>query len=180
MNSLWAICAYLAMLVAVGYFSNRWFRGTPRDYFAASHTIGPFLLLLSVFGATMTAFAIVGSTMKTFERGIGIYGLMASISGLMHAAVFFLIGIRLWAFGKRYGYLTQIQFFRDRFESNVLGYLLFPILVGMVIPYLLIGLISAGNTLVPLTKGAFPDLFPNPGTDWPGSVPPWLTKEKPP
>jgi hypothetical protein len=47
---------------------------------------------MSVFGTTMTAFALVGSTGKAFERGIGVYGLMASISGLVHAAVFFLIG----------------------------------------------------------------------------------------
>ena len=58
----------------------------------------------------MTAFALVGSTGKSFERGIGTYGLMASISGLVHAAIFFLVGIRLWAFGKKYGYITQIQF----------------------------------------------------------------------
>ena len=64
----------------------------------------------------MTAFALVGSTGKSFERGIGTYGLMASISGLVHAAIFFLVGIRLWAFGKKHGYITQIQFFR--LDSN--------------------------------------------------------------
>jgi SSS family solute:Na+ symporter len=50
------------------------FRGTSRDFFVASHSIGPFLLLMSVFGTTMTAFALVGSTGKSFERGIGTYG----------------------------------------------------------------------------------------------------------
>ena len=89
---------------------------------------------MSVFGTTMTAFALVGSTGKAFERGIGVYGLMASISSLIHAAVFFLIGMRLWVFGKKYGYVTQIQYFRARFESSRLGYLLFPILVLLVIP----------------------------------------------
>ena len=49
---------------------------------------------------------------------------MASISGLVHAAIFFLIGIRLWAFGKKHGFITQIQFFRARFESDSIGYLL--------------------------------------------------------
>ena len=119
----------------------------------------------------MTSFALVGSTGKSFERGIGVYGLMASISGLIHAGVFFLIGIRLWVFGKKYGYVTQIQYFRDRFESKFLGYLLFPILVGWVIPYLLIGVIGAGKTILPVTAGAFPELFP--ATN--GGVPEWLS-----
>ena len=129
------IICYLALLLGLGLLSNLFFRGTSKDYFVASHSIGPFLLLMSVFGTTMTAFALVGSTGKANERGIGVYGLMASSSGLIHAACFFLIGIRLWVYGKRYGYVTQIQYFRDRFESNALGYLLFPILVGLVIPY---------------------------------------------
>ena len=69
--------------------------------------------------------------------------LRACISGLVHAAIFFAIGARVWALGKRHGHLTQVQLFRDRFESSGLGYVLFPILVGLVIPYLLIGLLGA-------------------------------------
>ena len=176
MITLIVIIGYLCLLLALGFFSNRLFRGTSKDYFVASHSIGPFLLLMSVFGTTMTAFALVGSTGKSFERGIGTYGLMASISGLVHAAIFFLIGIRLWAFGKKHGFITQIQFFRARFESDSLGYLLFPILVLLVIPYLLIGIIGAGKTIEPVTAGAFPLLFTDPSApQWLGGVPPWLT-----
>ncbi|MEL0005496.1 MAG: sodium:solute symporter family protein [Opitutales bacterium] len=176
MNVLIIICCYLALLLILGWGSGRLFRGTSRDFFVASHSIGPFLLLMSVFGTTMTAFALVGSTGKSFERGIGTYGLMASISGLVHMAIFFLIGIRLWALGKRHGYLTQIQFFRARFGSDGLGYLLFPILVLLVVPYLLIGIIGAGKVIEPVTAGAFPDLFTHPTIPaWAGGVPPWLT-----
>ena len=84
MTVLTVILCYLALLLGLGLFSNRLFKGTSKDYFVASHSIGPFLLLMSVFGTTMTAFALVGSTGKAFERGIGVYGLMASISGLVH------------------------------------------------------------------------------------------------
>ena len=41
------------------------------------------LLLMSLFGTTMTAFALVGSTGKSYELGVGVYGLMASSSGLI-------------------------------------------------------------------------------------------------
>jgi len=69
----------------------------------------------------MTAFALVGSTGEAFKDGIGVYGLMASWSGIIHSACFFLVGVRLWQFGKRFGFTTQIQYFRDRFESPTLG-----------------------------------------------------------
>lgn len=176
MNVLLVIIGYLFLLLLIGWGSSRMFRGTSKDFFVASHSIGPFLLLMSIFGTTMTAFALVGSTGKSFERGIGTYGLMASISGLVHMAIFFLVGIRLWAVGKRNGYLTQIQFFRERFESKRIGYLLFPILVLLVVPYLLIGIIGAGKVIEPVTAGAFPELFCNPTIPaWAGGVPPWLS-----
>ncbi len=155
------IVCYLVLLLGLGLFSSRFFRGTAADYFLASRSIGSFLLLMSLFGTTMTAFALVGSSGEAFNAGIGAYGKMASWSGIIHSAVFFLIGIKLWSMGKRHGYVTQIQFFRDRFESDKLGLMLFPVLVGLVIPYLLIGVISAGIVVESVTAGAFPSIFPN-------------------
>ncbi len=128
------ICIYLGLLLCLGVISSRLFKGTAADYFLASRGIGSFLLLMSLFGTTMTAFALVGSTGESFKEGIGVYGMMASWSGIVHSACFFLVGIKLWSFGKRFGYTTQIQFFRDRFESDKIGVVLFPILVGLIIP----------------------------------------------
>ena len=175
MATVWVIVCYLGALLAFALGSKMFFRGTSNDYFVASRSIGPFMLLMSVFGTTMTAFALVGSTGKAFERGVGTYGLMASSSGLIHAACFFLIGVKIWSIGKRHGFVTQIQFFRARFGSNGLGYLLFPIFVLLVIPYLLIGVIGAGKTLQPATAGAFPELFQNDNPILNGGVPPWLS-----
>ena len=178
------IAGYLGLLAILGLVSNRFFKGTSADYFVVSRSVGPFLLLMSIFGTTMTGFALVGSTGKAYTSGIGVYGMMASWSGLVHSAVFFVIGIRLWAVGKRHGYVTQCQYFRDRFESPTLGYLLFPVLVLLVIPYLLVGVIAAGKFLHSTTAGIFPALFPLPdlqlagGATRPhplsGGVPPWL------
>ena len=167
---LYIIIVYMLALFALGWVSSRMFRGSSKDFFVASQSIGPFMLLMSVFGTTMTAFALVGSTGKAFSLGIGTYGLMASSSGLIHTACFFLVGIRMWSFGKKYGYVTQIQFFRDRFESKALGYLMFPILVGLIIPYLLVGLMGAGKYIFGVTVGMFP------GTSFAaGAIPEWLS-----
>lgn len=176
MAPLIVVSVYLGLLLGLGAWSRRFFRGTSRDFFVASHSIGPFLLLMSVFGTTMTAFALVGSTGKAFEKGIGVYGLMGSMSGLVHAAVFFFIGLRLWAIGRRNGFVTQSQFFRARFGSAGIGYVLFPLLALLMIPYLLIGILGAGKILLPVTAGALPGLFPNPETpQWAGGIPEWLT-----
>lgn len=159
MTQLIIIAIYLASLLGLGLFSSRLFRGTSKDYLLASHSIGPVLLLMSLFGTTMTAFALVGSTGEAYAEGVGVYGMLASSSGIIHSLCFFLIGIKLWSFGCRHGYTTQIQFFRDRLDSDKIGLLLFPILVGLVIPYLLIGVIAAGTVINSVTEGAFATTF---------------------
>ena len=153
MTPLNIVFIYLGLILILGVGSSLFSKGSSSDYFKASHSVGPVLLLLTVFGTTMTAFALVGSSGEAFKRGIGVYGLMASWSGLIHSAVFFLVGIKLWSFGKKYGYNTQIQFFRERYESKALGFMLFPILVGLVIPYLLIGVKAGGGALAEISEG---------------------------
>ena len=125
---------------------------------------------MSLFGTTMTGFALVGSTGESFKQGIGVYGMLASSSGIVHPLCFFVFGPKLWSLGRRYGYTTQIQFFRERLESNGIGLLLFPVLVALVITYLLIGVLASGLTVNGVTRGAFPDLF----ASYAGGVPPWL------
>lgn len=170
MIALSIIAIYLGGMVLLGFLSATRSRGTSEDFFVTSHTVGPLLMLLSLFATTMTSFALIGSTSESYHTGIGVYGMLASWSGIVHAGVFFFVGIPLWARGKRFGYVTQVQYFRDRFESNLLGWLLFPILVGLVIPYVLMSLLSAGSYLNSITAGTFPEFF----KDTRGGIPPAL------
>jgi SSS family solute:Na+ symporter len=149
------VLGYLGLLLFLGVFAGRLLSRSAGDYFLASRGIGPFMLLMSVFGTTMTAFALIGSTGKTFEKGIGVYGLMASWSGIIHSVIFFLIGARVWALGKKHGYVTQLSFFRDRYQSNALALCLFPLMVCFVILYILMGVIGAGRVLQGITPETF-------------------------
>ena len=155
MTQLIVICCYLALLLFLGVFASRFFKGTSSDYMLASHSIGPFLLLMSLFGTTMTAFALVGSTGKAYLIGVGVYGLLASAGGIIHSLCFLIVGVPLWSIGRRNGYRTQIQFFRERLDSRLIGFLLFPILVALVVTYLLVGVVAAGAVVSKVTEGAF-------------------------
>ena len=175
MTQVTIIGCYLLLLLALGVGSSLLSRGTSKDYMLASHSIGPFLLLMSLFGTTMTAFALVGSTGEAYAEGVGVYGLLASSSGIIHSLCFLVLGVKLWSLGARYNYTTQIQYFRDRLDSSHIGLLLFPILVGWVIPYLLIGVIGAGGVINGVTRGAFPGLFADTAlASANGGVPHWL------
>jgi SSS family solute:Na+ symporter len=154
--TLAVLVAYLGCVLAIGLVSHRFFRGTGEDYFLATRTIGPFVLLMSLFGTHMTAFSLLGASGEAYRTGIGVFALMASSSALVVPAVIFFVGTRLWAVGKRHGLLTQVQYFRARYESDGLGLLLFVVLVALVVPYLLIGVMGGGLTLTQITGGQVP------------------------
>jgi solute:Na+ symporter, SSS family len=151
------IALYLALVLAIGLLSHRFFRRTGEDYFVATRSIGSFVLFMSLFGTHMTAFSILGASGESYHVGIGVFSLLASSSALVVPAVFFFVGTKLWAIGKKYGYLTQIQYFRERWSSDGLGLLLFIVLNLLLIPYLLIGLMGGGITLTQISDGTIPE-----------------------
>ena len=156
---------YMLLLLGIGLWSNLRLQKTGEDFFVASRTIGPFLLLMSLFGTNMTTFAILGASGEAYHEGIGVFGLMASSSSLVIPCVFFFVGTRVWALGKRHGYLTQVQYIRERWGSDRLGLLLFVVLIALLIPYLLIGVMAGGLIIQNLTGGAQAGL-----PQWVGSV----------
>ncbi|HET9482047.1 MAG TPA: sodium:solute symporter family protein [Candidatus Polarisedimenticolia bacterium] len=155
------LVAYLALTLAIGVSSHRLFRGTGEDFFVATRTIGPFVLLMSLFGTNMTAFTLLGASGEAYHEGIGVFALMASSSALVIPTVFYFVGTRLWWLGKRYGYVTQAQFFRDRWESDGVGLLLFFVLVLLLVPYVLIGMLAGGITVTEISGGTVPEWVGN-------------------
>ena len=151
------ITVYLALVIGIGLWSHRLFRGTGEDYFLATRTIGPFLLLMSFFGTNMTAFSILGASGEAYRRGIGVFALMASSSAIVVPLVIFSLGLRLWQLSHRAGFMTQVEFFRRRWDADGLGLALFSVLVALLIPYLLIGVKGGGLTLNQITGGDIPE-----------------------
>src|SRR5258707_13647851 len=109
------IFAYLAFVLYVG-ISNRSTRGDAEGYFLAGRSLGPAVFLVSLVGTNMTAFSILGASGHAFANGIVTFGLMASSSALVIPICLLTMGTRLWALGKRHGFMTAVQMFRDRWE----------------------------------------------------------------
>ena len=154
--TLGIILGYLLVVLLIGAWSSRRLAATGEDFFVAGRTIGPFVLLMTLFGTHMTSFALLGASAESYRVGIGVFALMASSSALMVPIVFFFVGARVWAVGSRLGLLTQVQFVRARWGSDAVGLLLFVVLVLLLLPYLLIGVMGGGITLQQITDGAAP------------------------
>ena len=143
---------YLAIVLYIGIFAFRRSTGSREDYFVASRSLGQWVFLLSLFGTNMTAFAILGSSGMSYQRGIGVLGLMASSSAIVIPLTIFFIGTRLWGLGKKFGHMTQVQYFRDRWQDNHLGTLIFAMTATMLIPYIIIGVMGGGEVMQSLSS----------------------------
>jgi solute:Na+ symporter, SSS family len=152
------VLLYLAVVVYIGVFAFRraGSKQEVEDYFLARRSLGPFVFLMSLFGTNMTAFAILGSSGHAFHNGIVTYGLMASSSGLVIPLTIFFIGTRVWALGRRHGFITPVQLFRDRWECSHIGTLIFAVQAILLMPYVIIGVMGGGTTLSAVSGGLVP------------------------
>jgi len=152
---------YLATVLYIGIFAFRKAAGGRKaeDYFLASRSLGPFVFLFSLFGTNMTAFAILGSSGHAFTNGIVTFGLMASSSGIVIPLTIFFVGTRVWALGKKYGFMTPVQMFRDRWECSHIGTVIFGLQAILLIPYIIIGIMGGGTTLNSISGGLIPYWF---------------------
>jgi SSS family solute:Na+ symporter len=149
---------YLGVVLAIGLFARRASAQRPdaEDFFLAGRSLGPAVFLLSLFGANMTAFSILGASGHAFANGIVTYGLMASSSALIIPLSLFVVGTRLWALGKRYGFMTPVQMFRDRWECGHIGTVIFAVQAVLLVPYIVIAVIGGGTTLRAVSGGLVP------------------------
>ena len=154
------VCIYLLVTLYIGSIAFRKGKSNTEDFFLANRTIGPMVFFMSLFATNMTAFAILGSSGLAYKRGIGVYGLMASSSGFMIPLTIFIIGTRLWSLGKRFGHMTQVQFFRDRWECSAIGTAIFALSVGMLVPYMIISIMGGGRVLHDISVKSGPDKKP--------------------
>src|SRR6266446_2508415 len=141
------ILFYLLVIAFVGSIAFRRGKTNTEDFFLASRSVGEMVFFLSLFATNMTAFAILGSSGQAYRQGVGIYGLMASSSGLVIPLTIFFIGTRLWAVGKRFGHQTQVSFFRARWECDTIGTAIFALSAAMLVPYMIISIMGGGTVL---------------------------------
>ncbi|MGE3579553.1 MAG: hypothetical protein AB7I25_13955, partial [Vicinamibacterales bacterium] len=150
------IFGYLLIVLAIGIANRGGGEGDAEGYFLAGRALGPAVFLLSLVGTNMTAFSILGASGHAFANGIVTYGLMASASALVIPFGLFVIGTRLWALGRRKGFMTPVQLFRDRWECGHIGTVIFLVQAVLLVPYIIIAVMGGGTTLRTVSGGAVP------------------------
>jgi SSS family solute:Na+ symporter len=151
------VLGYLVLVIYIGIFAFRGkSKGGAEEFFLAGRSLGGFVFVLSLFGTNMTAFSILGSSGHSFTNGIVTYGLMASSSALVIPLSLLFLGTRIWALGRRHGFMTPVQMFRDRWECGHIGTVIFAVQAALLVPYIIIGVMGGGTTLRAVSGGLVP------------------------
>ena len=155
------VIAYLGVVLYIGIFAFRRAPGGEQaeGYFLANRSLGQYVFLLSLFGTNMTAFTILGSAGHAFANGVVTYGLMGSSSAFIIPVTLYLFGTRIWALGKRHGFMTPVQMYRDRWECGHIGTAIFALQAALLIPYIVIAVMGGGTTLSAVSGGIVPYWF---------------------
>ena len=147
---------YIAVVLVLGFISNRRAGSSPEEYFLAGRSLGPLVLFMALFGTNNTSFVLVGIPGLSYKLGIGVFGLNAAIVSLGIPLTFWAVGVPARALAKQYNALTPAELYAKRLGSPWVGFLLFFLFTLYTIPYMTQGVKSAALILSNSSEGQLP------------------------
>jgi SSS family solute:Na+ symporter len=110
------IFAYLLVTIVLGIIANRRLSMNLEDFLLYGRKAGFVVLYLTVVATYHSAFAFLGSGGFFYTHGIGFWD--AGAWTVLVGAITYVLGSRIWALGKKFGYMTPADMLADFYESE--------------------------------------------------------------
>lgn len=110
------IFVYLAATIVIGVLANKRLAANMEDFLLYGRQAGFVVLYLTVVATFHSAFAFLGSGGYFYTHGIGFWA--AGTWTILVGAVTYALGTRIWALGKKFGYITPADLLADFYESE--------------------------------------------------------------
>ena len=123
---------------------------TTEDFFVQGRGMGSIAVFFTVAATWWSSFAFLGSNAYFYTRGPVYWTAIAW--NILFGVLYYLIGKRVWFYGKNNNYITPSDFFRDLYGSEALGNLIALIMLIFTLPYLQIQL-TGGAYLIEVASG---------------------------
>ena len=123
---------------------------TTEDFFVQGRAMGSFAVFFTVAATWWSAFAFLGSNAFFYTRGPVYWTAIAW--NIFFGVLYFVIGKRIWYYGKENNYITPSDFFRGQYGSPFLANLITVIMLLFTLPYLQIQL-TGGAYLIEVASG---------------------------
>ncbi|MDX1393109.1 MAG: sodium:solute symporter family protein [Gemmatimonadota bacterium] len=110
------IFLYLLATIGIGAVANRRMSGDLEDFLLYGRQAKFVVLYLTVCATYHSAFAFLGSGGFFYTHGIGFWA--AGAWTVLVGAITYVLGSRIWALGKNFGYITPADMLADFYESD--------------------------------------------------------------
>ncbi len=128
------VAAYLVAVLIIGEIARRRTSKTIEDFLLYGRKAGIVVLYLTVVATYHSAFAFLGSGGYFYQHGIGFWA--AGTWTVLVGAVTYVLGTRIWALGKKFGYVTPADLLADFYESEVVRVIVAVVSVLFTILYI--------------------------------------------
>ena len=128
------IFLYLLATIVIGVVANRRLAVNLEDFLLYGRQAGVIVLYLTVVATFHSAFAFLGSGGFFYTHGIGFW--MAGTWTILVGVITYTLGTRIWALGKRFGYITPADMLADFYESDAVRVLTAAVSVVFTILYI--------------------------------------------
>lgn len=146
------IFATIVLSSLVGIFAGRRVKMNLENWTVGGRKFGIIIIWLLMAGEIYTTFTFLGASGWAYSKGAPAFYIL--IYGALAYTLSFFILPSLWKVGKRYGLLTQPDFFVKRYDSRLLGIVVALIGVFCIIPYLQLQLKGLGLIVEVASNGA--------------------------
>lgn len=119
------------------------------DFFVQSRKMSTLTAFFTVYATWWSSFAFLGSSAYFYIRGPVYWTGMAW--NILFGVLYYIVGKRIWYYGKINGYITPTDFFSDIYNSKILNGLITLLMMIFTLPYLQIQL-SGGAYLIEIAS----------------------------
>jgi solute:Na+ symporter, SSS family len=110
------IFVYLLATIVLGIVANRRMSVDMEDFLLYGRKAGFVVLYLTVVATFHSAFAFLGSGGFFYTHGVGFWA--AGTWTILVGGITYVLGTRIWALGKAFGYITPADMLADFYESE--------------------------------------------------------------
>lgn len=128
------IFIYLIFTIVLGVVANRRMTLDLEDFLLYGRKAGFVVLYLTVVATYHSAFAFLGSGGFFYTHGIGFWE--AGTWTVLVGAITWVLGTRIWALGKAFGYITPADLLADFYESEAVRVVVAVVSVVFTILYI--------------------------------------------
>jgi len=160
MEAGWAIFVITIFLLGMLYIGYR-ARGKPtsEEYFVAGRKVGIVATFFGSYFTLQSAFIFMG--MGALGYLMGVPAMLIALCGLGHAGIMIFVWPKIWAIGRREGYITQADLLVGRYGAPWFMRLFQPIITTGYVAFghLMVQMIALGFIFMTVTRGILPMWF---------------------